>query len=302
VAAGAQGMGHRFFEVAVLVAAVALNFGVCAVKRKRRAVVVERRRRPHLLPAAGAMAVLAVSLKCAPVRILMATAARFKRKIPVLDVRFAVSGQRAVAAVARYLFMQAGERVSCVGVIESGRRFPTYETVALGAIRIQLAAMFVGVARGATAGEPEISMVGRLHPDDFPGGWRHVVCRVAAFAGDSGVLAHQRVTGLPMIEVVVRRFPFDDVEPGAQMFGVAADAVLVTRRTLHDSGVETLLADQAFSDLPVAAGAPELSHAQSEAVTGGALGSALQAGMRLRKKSRGNLCLGRQTGDGQDTA
>ena len=187
-------------------------------------------------------------------------------------------------------------------MIEPGRRFPTYETVALGAIRIQLAAMLVGVARRATAGEPEISMVGRSHPDGFPGGWRHVVRRVAAFAGDPGVLANQRVTGLPMIEIVVRRFPFDDVELGAQMFGVAADAILIARGTLHDSGVETLFVCQSLSDLPVAAGAPELSCAQTEAVTGGAFGAALQAGMRLRKKPRGNLCLGRQADDGQQTA
>jgi hypothetical protein len=55
-------------------------------------IVVECGRHPHLLPAAGGMATAAVSLKCAPVRVLMAIAARLEGKIPVLDVRFALSG------------------------------------------------------------------------------------------------------------------------------------------------------------------------------------------------------------------
>lgn len=92
MAVGAQGMGHSLLEVAVLVAAVTLHLDVCAVQRKRGAVVVECGRHPHLLPATGAMATVAVSVKYAPVRILMAIAARLKRKIPVLDVCFAIRG------------------------------------------------------------------------------------------------------------------------------------------------------------------------------------------------------------------
>jgi hypothetical protein len=38
------------------------------------------------------MTTVAVTVKCAPVRILMAIAARLKGKIPVLDVCFAIGG------------------------------------------------------------------------------------------------------------------------------------------------------------------------------------------------------------------
>ena len=92
VAVGAYGVSHRFFEVAVLVALVALHLDVCVMKRKLGAIVVERGRHPHLLPAPGRMATAAVSLKCAPVRVLMAIGTRFKGKISVLDVCFAISG------------------------------------------------------------------------------------------------------------------------------------------------------------------------------------------------------------------
>ena len=42
VAVRAKHMGHRLFEVAVLMAPVAFHFGVRAVKRELRAAVVER--------------------------------------------------------------------------------------------------------------------------------------------------------------------------------------------------------------------------------------------------------------------
>lgn len=92
MAVATHGMSHAFLEVAVLVAPVTLHFDVCTVKWKLGLIVVECGRHPHLLPAAGGMATAAVSLKCAPVRVLMAIAARLEGKIPVLDIRFALSG------------------------------------------------------------------------------------------------------------------------------------------------------------------------------------------------------------------
>ena len=168
-------------------------------------------------------------------------------------------------------------------MIETGRRLPAFEPVAAAAFRVQLAVMLVGVACSATIGNPEISMVGVPDSNAFPCVRRYVFCRVAAVAGDFGVLARERVTGLPVIEFVVGRFPFDDVELGPQVFRVAASAILVPGKALHHSGVEPLLVCQPLSDLRMAPGAPEFSGAQSEAVAGDALRSAFQTRVRLRQ-------------------
>lgn len=171
-------------------------------------------------------------------------------------------------------------------MIESDGRFPAFEAMAAAAFRAELAAMLVGVARGATIGNSEISMIGFPYPDGFSCLRRHVVCRMAAVAANSGVLAQKHVAGLPMIELVVRRFPLDDVELRPQVFRVAADAILVPSRALHHCGVEPLPVCKPLSDFRMAPSAPEFSCAQSETVAGDALGGAFQTRVCLRQGAR----------------
>lgn len=149
-----------------------------------------------------------------------------------------------------------------------------------------MAAMLVGVTCGATVGDSEINTVEVPYPNAFPCVRRHVVCRVATVASDSGVLAQEQVAGLPMIEVVMRRFPFDDAELGSQVFRVAASAILVPGKAFHHSGVEPLLVCQPLSDFRMAPSTPEFSGAQSEAVAGDALRGAFQTRVRLRQGAR----------------
>jgi hypothetical protein len=162
--------------------------------------------------------------------------------------------------------------------------------------------MLVGVACGASVGNAEISVVRVFYPNAFPGFRRHMVCRVAAVAGNLGVLALEQVAGLPMIEIVVRRFPFDDVELRPQMLGVAADAILVAGNVLYDFGVETLLVCKPLPDFGVATRALKFPRAETECMAGDALRRALQTGMRLRQRPRGDLCGSRQAEKGQETA
>ncbi|MBZ5593639.1 MAG: hypothetical protein LAP39_15475 [Acidobacteriia bacterium] len=187
-------------------------------------------------------------------------------------------------------------------MIESRCRLPAFETVAPGAVWVQLAAMLVGVARGASVGNPEISVVRVLDPNAFPRVRGHVVCRVAAVASDLGVLAGKRVAGLPMIELVVRRFPFDDVEFRPEVLGVAADAILVAGNVFRDFSVETLLVCKPLPDFSVATRALKFSRPETERMARGTLRRSLQTGMRLRQRSRGDLRRSRQAEEGLKTA
>src|SRR5579872_5834797 len=125
--------------------------------------------------------------------------------------------------------------------------------------------MFIGVARTALRGEAEVSMVEIPNPNAFPLSRGDVICRVAAAANHSGMRAFEDVTGLSMIEIVVGRFPFDDVELGSQVFGVTCGAFLIAARLLHDSGVKTLVFLQPLSDLSVTSGALEFARTYTEA-------------------------------------
>lgn len=98
--------------------------------------------------------------------------------------------------------------------------------------------MFIRVARTALRGESKVSVVEIPNADAFALARRHVICRVAAAANHSGVRPLEDVTGLSMVEVVVGRFPFDDVELGAQVVGVTCSAFLIAGRVLDDPGVK----------------------------------------------------------------
>jgi hypothetical protein len=218
-------------------------------------------------PTGGVVTALARSLKCAPVRILVTTAARRKRKILVLHVRLAVFGQRVMTTAAGYLLMQPGKRVAGGRVIESGRGLPGLKTMAPRAVLIELPAMFVRVARAAGCGESEIGTIQVFDPNDFPQRRRNVLGRVALTAGSFGVHAGEYVAGLPVVEVIVGWLPLDDVELGAKVLGVAAGAFLVPGGILDDVGVEPPLGCQFLLDFRVATGALEFTRAQPEAVT-----------------------------------
>lgn len=98
--------------------------------------------------------------------------------------------------------------------------------------------MFIGMTRAAQHGEPKVGMVEIPNPNTFALSGSDVICHMTAAANDSGVRAIEDVAGLSMVEIVVEWLPFDDVELGAQVVGVAGGAFLVAGRILHDPGVK----------------------------------------------------------------
>lgn len=153
--------------------------------------------------------------------------------------------------------------------------------------------MLVGVAAGTLLRDSDISMVQINHSNVLALSGRYMTGRVAAVAGDFGVLTFESVPCLPVIEVVMGRFPFDDVELSPQVLGMATDAVLIACQVLGYSGVEAPLVCQPQSDFGVATKTFKLSLAQPEAMAGVAVGVALKTLVGMRERSRGDLCLDR---------
>ena len=98
------------------------------------------------------------------------------------------------------------------------------------------------------------------------------------------MLADQRISGLAMIELASRRFPFDDIEVFAKVLGMAARAVLAPARILHYARVIAPFVGNPLANLAVAAEAPKSRRAGPEDVACAALGGTAQIGMRVRKR------------------
>ena len=145
-------------------------------------------------------------------------------------------------------------------------------------------------------------MVQVVQPDVLALGGSYMTSRVAAAARKVGVLAIERVPCLPVIELIAGRFPLDDVELRAQVLRVAPNAVLVPGKVLRGSSVEAPLICEPQPDFCVATGAFKFSFAQPKGVAGGAVNGTLEALVRLRERTRGDLSLNRQASEAQQTA
>lgn len=141
--------------------------------------------------------------------------------------------------------------------------------------------MRVFMAGGALrTGQAEVGMVQILDLDARAVGFQNVLCVVASIARQSGVLADEWITGLPMIEFAGRGIPFDDVEVLAKVVGVAACAVFLAVGVLDHASVEPSASRQPLPDFRVATEALEARRAGSENVARSALRWPIQVVVR----------------------
>jgi hypothetical protein len=141
----------------------------------------------HLFPSGGRVTRLASLLEAAVVNVGMAIGALGERKSGISWL--AVRASR-MAFLALHLGVQTGERIACLGVVElldGGERFPVGEVVALLAICAEPPLVRILVAGSARLGNAKESLAQVFDLDDPAVGWRHVVGRVAAIAGQAGV-------------------------------------------------------------------------------------------------------------------
>lgn len=162
-----------------------------------------------------------------------------------------------------------------------------------GAVRSQLPAMFIGMAVRAGRRQAQQGMVAIPHPDGDALRLHDVLRIVAAVASQAGVLAHQRIAGLAMIELALRRVPFDDVEVLAVMLGVAAGAVFVKLRVLYHPRVISAAFGNTGANLYVTTQAAEARRAGAEYVANAAFGWTTQLCMSVRERAGRYLCPGR---------
>lgn len=112
--------------------------------------------------------------------------------------------------------------------------------MALLAVRAQLPGMAILMARQAGRVKAFESLVQVANFDLSAISWRDVSGVVTLFAAQAGVAAQQRVPGLAMVEFVLGRIPFDDLEVLAIMLRMAARAIQIALARADHAPVEAL--------------------------------------------------------------
>jgi hypothetical protein len=130
----------------------------------------------------------------------MTTGAALERQSRELDDLLRPGG--AMAFFASCLQVRAGEWKPRLAMVEVGDTLPSGRIVAALAIRAQLAVVCVAVASGTLAIQAKVSPIEVLYLDLRLLHGRNVLRRVAARAGNSGVLALQSVPGLCVVELL----------------------------------------------------------------------------------------------------
>jgi hypothetical protein len=115
---------------------------------------------------------------------------------------------------------------------------------------------------------------------------------VAANALEARVTAFERVAGFAMIEIVDVRVPADGNELLAVVLGVALAAFVVGMGGGHEGWVKSSFRGEALADFGMTAGAFELALSAAADVAVGAMGGAIEFGMRFGKGARRELRAG----------
>ena len=200
VAIDALRKGHRLLEIPFGVAVLATHFQMHAHQRIFGFGMVELHRRIYFFPACCGVAGFARPLESPLVRIRVAIDAGVKFHPRVLH-RLVRTG-REVAFLAGHLGVHPGQRILGFGMVELLGLLPVGYVVAALAIPAQLPLVHVFMAADAVLGESlkRIRQVFLLH--ERPQRRNHVLRRMAFRAGHRRVLFHQRISSLPMIELL----------------------------------------------------------------------------------------------------
>jgi len=261
-------------EVSVQVASHARNLDVFSNEWIFCFGMVEIKARQKIFPTAGGVAAFARFLELTLVRVEVARGAGIE--LHVLIANRTAGRFRLVALFARNFYVQAGERITRLGVVEILSRFPVFHVVALGAFVAKLPFVRIAVAGSAIRGLAEKGFAQVLHLDEFAIRGKHVCGRVALFANEIGVLAFEFVAREFVVKFLQRRLPANQVEIFAVVFQVAAHAVFSIGIAHLHFKVVSVLRGKILRNFLVAIDALERGRASSEGMAGSALRSAAE--------------------------
>ena len=214
----------------------------------------------------------------------MAWGAGCERQAGVLD-HLGVARRRAMAFGAFRVLVFTGQGKVRGGVIERLQRFPAGDGVAFLAVRAQLAGMGVGMARLTSRMEPFEGPV-QVGDLDLPAvGQKDVLGVVTLLAVQAGVAAHERISGLLMVELLLGCLPFVDAEVLAVMLRMAAHAVHVALCPVNHAPMVALVLVHQGPNLTVTIQAFELGRTRTENMATGAFQRAIQRPVGLGQRT-----------------
>jgi hypothetical protein len=112
---------------------------------------------------------------------------------------------------------------------------------------------------------------------------------VALLASEAGVFTLQNVTGLSVVESLLRRFPMNKLKVLTVVVRVAADAILAAQMRVPNGLVKSLVGCEPRGNLRVAFQAFQAFAPCCQSMAGDALRRAIQGLMSTGKRPRRNL-------------
>jgi hypothetical protein len=162
-----------------------------------------------------------------------------------------------VAFRARHLRMQPRERVPGLRMVKLGRRFPVHEIVTLQAVLPQLAVVNVFVATDAILRLSEERAAQIFHFDKRARIRLNTRRHVALAAVNPSMFSLKDIARLRVIEAFEGRYPVDQGEIFAVVFGVALRAVcFVCKARMQSAILGQLLRDFSVALLALQHGCP----------------------------------------------
>lgn len=292
VAIGTTRERDSLLEVPASVALRTLNLAVFSEQRISRIGMIELLTGRDFFPTCGGVAGFAGLWKGSVMRIGMAVAASCEWDFGEAWLA-ALRGCR-VTFLATHLRVQPREREVRLVVIEFCGGLPIDKIVTLRAGLPQLAAVRVLVTRHAIGGQAKKRKVRVPHLDQRANSSADVRRVVALAAGNAGVLALQRISGLVVVEAFFRRNPVDQMKILAIVLRMTFRAVF----PVSELRVQTAASCNLSSNFCVAPLTIQYRRALTHDVAARALRGTAERLMSLGKWPRRNL--GVERGDAHE--
>ncbi len=276
--------GHRLLEIPFGVAVLATDFQMHAHQRIFGFGMVELHRRIYFFPALRGVAGFARSLERPLVRIRVAVDAGVEFHPRVLH-RFVRPG-REVAFLASHLGVHPGQRILGFGMVELLGLLPVGYVVAALAIPAQLPLVHVFMAAHAVLGKSQKRLRKIFLLNQRAQRRNHVLRRMALRARHGLMFFHQRISSLPMIELLQRRFPMNQRKIRPIVLQMAPHAVPPIGILHSQKRVIALMHAQPLRNFLMAFQTLERRRAGPKLVARIALRRPIQRLVRLRQRPR----------------
>ena len=221
------------------------------------------------------------------VRVAVAVGAFAERDSHQLN-QLRVACQGLVALFTCHAGMLARQCKTGFGMVKMADFFPVVKVVALLALFAKPSAVWVLVAAGASARQPEKSTVQVFFAYFRAFCRRNMTGVVALLAAEPRMFALQRITCFRVIEPLFGGHPVNDLKVYTVVFRMAVDTPLFVG-LLHQAGVVSAAGRDALGNRLVALQALEPLASPCKAVARRALCCPAQKLMRTRKRSGRNL-------------